>query len=204
MWPFSKTKPSSAPASPMHAIDALRKGHDDISVFRAAHVGWCSSYGLRPDCLRHVWQAVLRASEPCLDVGSGLSTVIMGLAAEKSGVPVHALEADPEWAAVLEKHLADFRIKTVTVHRCRIVDGWYELPDLPGELGVVLIDGPQHNIRDRTLAFDRLKSRIPRAVVMVDDINLPGMQQPFHRFVIENRRVTKRSENFAISTRYVG
>jgi predicted O-methyltransferase YrrM len=203
VWPFSKTKQSSAPVSPMHAVDALRKGIDDISVFKAAHVGWCSSYGLRPDCLRMVWQAVLAAKEPVLDVGSGLSTIIMGLAAEKSGVPVHALEADHEWAAKLEAQLAAFRIKTVTVHRCKIVNGWYELPDLPGELGVVLIDGPQHHLPARVLAFDRLQSRIPRAVVMVDDINM-GLAGDFHRWVMATRRVTKRTENFAVSMPWRG
>lgn len=196
MWPFSKTKNSSVS---MHAVDALRAGRDDVDVFRAARVGWGSNYALRPDCLRHVWLHSLKSKEPLLDVGSGLSTIIMGVAAEKSGVAVHALEADPEWAGKLEGILAGLKIANVKVHLCAIENGWYKLPDLPGEFGVVLLDGPQHSIKDRALAFPHLKRFAPRAVIMADDIDLAGFGHPFHRFVIENRRVTKRLANFAIS-----
>lgn len=188
----------------MHAIDALRAGQDDISVFQAAFVGWGNSYSLQPQALREVYLQTLRQSRAVLDVGSGLSTIIMGIAAEKAGVPVYALEADPDWAAKVNAQLAAFNIKTVTVLSCPIVDGWYDFPedDLHADLGLVLIDGPQHDLSDRIRAVTRLGARINTAVIMFDDIYHMGIGAPVHRWVIEKRRVTKRMANFLVSEVY--
>lgn len=198
MWPFSKTKRQSE----MHAVDALRAGRADIDVFQAAYAGWSNDHALNPYALQALYGLVLAAKRPVLDVGSGLSTIIMAVAAEKAGVPVHALEVDQDHWNKTTATLTQLRLKA-TVHKCDLERGWYALPDdFPAHFGLVLIDGPQHSAKDRAHVYDRIGDRMTDAVVMADDLIHDEVARPFNAWVVKNRHTTKRFGRFAYSQRW--
>jgi hypothetical protein len=181
----------------MHeAIAATRAGEPAFERLAGA---WCNMYALRPGALAALYGHARRARGPFLDVGSGLSTIVLGLAAERLGLQVHALEADAAWHQRLTEALIEHGIEA-TVHLCEVDAGWYRLPaGLPDAFGFALIDGPQHDLGDRQLAFERLGSRITSAVVMADDMWTHAISRPFNRWVLDTGRVTSRAEGYAIA-----
>ena len=122
--------------------------------------------------------------------GSGVSTVVMALAAKEHGIPVRivALEHQPAWAehtrAMLERHgvgeYAEVRIAPLA--RTSIAEHetpWYDeaaIADLRG-IGLLLVDGPPDATGERArypmvpLLEDRLADR---CTILVDDTGRPG------------------------------
>src|SRR5690606_214854 len=140
------------------------------------------------------YQQARRATAPILELGSGLSTVIMGASAT---APLHAIEADLVWVDRTRAALARFKIEGVIVHHCRLQDGWYVLPDdLPHTFGLVLIDGPQGN---REQAFRRLGERIMGATVMCDDVLGDPWTCSVYRWGWETGRRLEHISQFVVS-----
>jgi hypothetical protein len=84
-----------------------------------------------------------------LECGTGLTTLVAGVLAERRGVTVHSLEQDADWAEVIERALARHQISTVRVtyaplHRYGNFV-WYAetaMWDSPKWFDLVLCDGP--------------------------------------------------------------
>ncbi|WP_296602167.1 class I SAM-dependent methyltransferase [Nocardioides sp.] len=122
--------------------------------------------------------------------GSGVSTVVLALAAREHGIPTRivALEHDPVWAEstrrLLERHgVADLaEVRLAPLGATSLVDHatpWYDeaaLGDLH-DVGLVLVDGPPEGTGPSArypmvpLLHDRLARR---CTILVDDTNRPG------------------------------
>ena len=181
----------------MDAVKAIRSGKTDAATFEALVSQWGNPFSFRAGGLARLHELALKATRPILDLGAGLSSIVLGLAAEKSGVPVHSLDNAPEWAERTQQALYAHSIETVSLHLCRLSGGFYALPDaLPREFGLVFIDGPQ-DLAGRGRAYEALN--LTGADVVADDIRIREIARPFDLWVLASGRAAERCGNYAIA-----
>ncbi len=106
--------------------------------------GWSADL----EFLRALAQRMLEVTGSVLECGSGLTTLVAGVLAERAGVHVLSLEQDPFWAKLVQSRLSRFGISAVTlVHvPLRTYEGflWFDVSELrlPGSFEFVICDGP--------------------------------------------------------------
>jgi len=122
--------------------------------------------------------------------GSGVSTVVLALAAREHGIPARivALEHDPVWAETTRRMLARHGVADLAEVRVAPLGPtslqdhhtpWYDeaaLADLT-EVGLVLVDGPPEGTGPsaRYPMIPLLRERLARrCTILVDDTNRPG------------------------------
>jgi hypothetical protein len=95
-----------------------------------------------------VARRVMASPGPVLECGSGLTTLVAGVLAEKRGLEVVSLEQDRDWAAHIHRALRKHDLETVRVEYAplREYSGyvWYDVSgiQLPAMIDLVLCDGP--------------------------------------------------------------
>jgi len=131
-------------------------------------------YGNARTRFRHLddlYAIAMQAGGPILELGSGLSSVVLGLAAEKLGTTVTCWETQETWKERMEDVLALGGIETVTI-------ALGELPDVvrtfKDNFGFALFDGPNYDetFMIRARALEQVGGWIKFATVMVDDRGL--------------------------------
>jgi len=106
------------------------------------------SYGADPEYLEEVIRISAKTSEPILECGSGLTTILLGLFAGRRGIPVWTLEHDAYWykqtAATLSRYGIDGVELLLTPLRSYGEFSWYDPPlhQMPKRFGMVVCDGP--------------------------------------------------------------
>jgi hypothetical protein len=157
------------------AVMALRTDTHDGRHFTVMHTDWGNKFAAPPEMLAAAYLMALEADGPLLETGSGLSTIVLGLAAEKAGVNVHALEHDPDYYRRTIAALKRYNLVNVRLHYAPLRNHgdclWYEVPaDLPERFALVLCDGPQRRFGRRGL-FSQLGDRIADAKLIADDMD---------------------------------
>ena len=129
-------------------------------------------WGATPDVLAAAVAMARNAEGPILEVGSGLSTVLM--AAANPDAMVWCLEHDAQFAARLEQMAGEAGVTNIMLVECSLADGWYDISDedLPFRFAFALVDGPPRAISDRMRFFDALGDRTD--LVICDDADDPG------------------------------
>jgi hypothetical protein len=174
----------------LDAVEALSAGKAEPAVFAALFDGWdiCSGrsplgnpWTLEPEALAELYQAARQAKAPVLEMGSGLTTLVLGLALQGTGQIVHVLECHLEsWrttAAALER----LGVKNVVLHYASLVPvgpeakdvAYGAADDMPEEFGLVLVDGPYHSPQ-RLSALWALRQHIRAAKLIIDDVDTCG------------------------------
>lgn len=112
--------------------------------------GWANeTMSASEEFLQAVFRHASRSTGPILECGSGLSTLVLGVAARSSGQRVWSLENDPFWASVVRAALARYAITGVEICEAPLRSygnfEWYELPHshLARDFALVICDGPQ-------------------------------------------------------------
>ena len=106
------------------------------------------SYSAMPEYLAALVAAAATARGDILECGSGLSTVLLAIAARKAGVRVWSLEHIPKWKSRVERALRQRGDGTAHVVYAPLkqYDGfwWYDVSRLPQDLtfDMVVCDGP--------------------------------------------------------------
>ncbi len=121
----------------IQAVNDLRAGTTTDAIDRMA-----ANYGniqYRFPDLQSLHDTAAASRGPFVEVGSGLTTVVLGVVAEKLGTSVVAVESSTQWAASTQAVLDMCNISTVTI--------WTDdlrayIATLKDELPFVLIDGP--------------------------------------------------------------
>jgi hypothetical protein len=177
------------PQTFVDAIEGLKSGKAEPETFAALFYGWDIHSGrsaldnpwtLEAEALWELHDRARKATAPVLEMGSGLSTLILGMALQGTGQIAHVLEdVLPSWrqtAAVLER----FSIKNVVLHYAPLVpigpgidQVAYGQADLPDAFGLVLVDGPYHSAQRQTCLW-ALRERIRAATLVVDDVETCG------------------------------
>ena len=144
---------------------------------------------------------VLRRPKMVLELGSGVSTVLVARLLQSFGVGrIYSLEHEPMWAAETRKQVAAARLQDFSeVLDAPLirqeVDGqqynWYQLPFKLAEVGpidLLIIDGPPQRIdpqgSPRYPAFPILLPQLSTAAeVFIDDAKRPAEQEMIRRWL---------------------
>jgi predicted O-methyltransferase YrrM len=161
------------------AVEELRKGNTAPEVFQAL----CYHYGvadknytpwhLPPEAMAELYRQAKDGKGDVLEFGSGLSTLIIGLALDGTERTVHALESDVFFWRSTGSMLEQFKAPNVMLHYLPLIpedDGTvaYMDAELPESFGLALIDGPAGRY-GRIGPVKALSDRIRNAVLIIDD-----------------------------------
>lgn len=155
------------------AVEVLRVGRPDEETFRTI----ADCYGNKPwalsaEGLHTVWRMAinLHAGQTILECGSGVSTLVLAMAARKVGARLVVFEQLGEWAEKTNAVLGTHGLEAAIEVR-QIKDSWYDTARLePLGADLVIIDGPVRSLggdRLRPFAIPGLLS--PTAAVFIDD-----------------------------------
>ena len=136
------------PALARFAADPAAAAHD-VELLQTLVRGWGNpGFSAMPEYLSALVTAATNARGDILECGSGLSTVLLGAAAEKAGVRVWSLEHIPKWKRRVERALRHRGDTTAHIVDAPLkqYDGfcWYDVAHLPKDLtfDLVVCDGP--------------------------------------------------------------
>lgn len=143
--------------------------------------GPCSA--LPGKLLQRCWWMAKEAQGPILECGSGLSTLVMGLALKGTGHAVYALESNLEWLRRTGTWLERYGVENAVLIYAPLMplendeeNAWYGVePDqLPDNFDAVLLDGPKRSDGDREGVFKIMSDRLARARTwLIDDVSDP-------------------------------
>ena len=164
-------------------------------VIRDLVYGWGNEeWSARAEFILAFLAEAWMAGGPILECGSGLSTLLLGLVAQRTGNRLVSLEHNPFWAGRIRAALAEHRIDRVEVCEAplRSYGGftWYRPPEecLPeGGFSLVVCDGPPGDTpggRYGLLPVMRRRLR-PGCVVLLDDAYRPEEQAILDRWAGE-------------------
>ena len=168
---------------------------------RSNNYPWCA-----PEKMMSVCQTIAAEDgETILEVGSGLTTIMMGMAALKTSTKIHTLEHDLEWFIKTRDMVKRYALPSVNLYYAPLreqPDGsiWHEIPpELPDKFTAVIVDGPPRNISDRKNLWKILGGAIVEADTwVVDDISNYGTDW-FDGY--EDERDTTIIDRFAVMRR---
>jgi hypothetical protein len=152
------------------------------TLHRAAHrilYGWGNEgWAADESYAATVMSEALKTRGAVLECGSGATTVLLGLVAERTGSEVWTLEHLPEWADRVRRTLQRLRIRTVRVVSAPLRDrgeyAWYEVDPgiLPGAFSLAVCDGPPSSTKGGRFGLvPEMRGRLANgSMILLDDI----------------------------------
>lgn len=160
--------------------------------------GW----GFVSGSMKHEYAAAMlehavRLDGPILECGSGVSTIVLGVVAQRRGIHVWSLEHNAYWAKRVRATLGEYEVASVTVCERPLRDyggfSWYDPPlsSMPRDFALVVCDGPPACVGSQTpggrygllpVMANHLR---PGCVILLDDAERPGEQQVLARWAAE-------------------
>lgn len=113
-------------------------------IYGWGNESWSADTSYLVCCIKHAQMS----GGPILECGSGLSTILLAVIAEKKGIALWTLEHKPEWSARVTEYLKRFRIAIPHIHASPLRNygefSWYDPPIkmLPARFELVVCDGP--------------------------------------------------------------
>lgn len=163
------------------ALKLLNPEMPSSAILRWLHNGW-SNEGWSGDLayLEAVWRETLNARR-VLECGSGLSTILLGRIADRTGAEIWSLEHLSEWQRKVNDVLANNKLPNRVTYaplRSYGTYEWYTLPsDLPSDFDLVICDGPPSATRGgRYGLLPVCADRITNAKILLDDVERPEEQ----------------------------
>lgn len=165
------------------AVNELSRGNTSDLVFKRINDhSYLPRSALPGPALKLCWETVRESQGDAIEFGSGISTLIMGLALKGTGKTLHAIESDLDWfkrtCAMLDRH----GIKNVVMHYCPLVPyegfDWYGIDGLEmGTIDVVILDGPERTKANRDACFKVIPEVMANAPHwIIDDMGDPNLQ----------------------------
>jgi predicted O-methyltransferase YrrM len=162
-----------------------------------------------------------RELRSAVELGSGMSTLVLAAALAPLGGRITSLEHERLWAERVSGAIADAGLQgTARVIHAPLDDHplaeagalWYSavgLHALPRAIDLLLVDGPPANLpgmeRGRYPALPVLRRRlIPGALVVLDDAGRPGERQILERWQLETGIVFTEREGGRITVGSAG
>lgn len=158
---------------------ALKKGSLPQSGLLSNLVyGWGNEgYSAETEYLSSLTERALNARGPILECGSGLSTVLLGLIAKRTGNPVWTLEHHPEWAERVQSVVTGLGLDSVQLCVAPLRNfqefDWYDVPleKMPANFQLVICDGPPGDTRGGRYGMLRVMHDFlsPGCTILLDD-----------------------------------
>jgi hypothetical protein len=119
----------------------------------------------------------LSSASPSVECGSGLSTIIMGVVAQKTRCEHWALEHNSEWGGRVQSELSRYGLDFVRLCTKPLKDYgefcWYDAPlsDMPKDFGLAMCDGPPGKTKGGRYGFLPVMQALlaPHCLVLLDD-----------------------------------
>lgn len=139
---------------------------DGLDTYIEASKAHGNHWSASPDGLQLLAGLARSADLPVLEMGSGLSTIVLAAATSQT---VWAVESSDRYAEELGAMTQLAGVGNVTLVNAPLVNGWYDLAadDLPEQFGLAFVDGPVRELGDRMAFFDRFGDRCK--VILCDD-----------------------------------
>lgn len=143
--------------------------------------------------LRAVYAHAMRADGDVVECGAGISTVALGLAAQRTGARVLTLEHHEGWAQRTREALARLGIHGVRVCHAPLASfggySWYVPPEheLPASIALAVCDGPPGDTPGgRFGLLPQLRQRLAsESVILLDDVERTAELEILHRWARE-------------------
>jgi hypothetical protein len=154
---------------------ALAAGSNVIPdfIYGWGNEGWSAPEEYLKNCLRNA----LTCGGPILECGTGLSTILVGVIAQKHNNAMWSLEHRQEWGERVDTYLKKYRIDSVRIfvgplkHYANY--SWYDPPlDLmPDSFALIICDGPPGDTRGGRYGLaPQLREKLkPGCVILLDD-----------------------------------
>jgi predicted O-methyltransferase YrrM len=158
-----------------NAVRRLRNGETAIELFDDLIAAWNNPWSATSEFLQTIYKCALNAKGPVLECGSGISTLVLAIASEKTGNRLISMEHEKGWMVDCEKILERFSLNkapTELTYSPLIADAkgsWY-LPPEVGELALVICDGPQRK-HGREGLYRIMGGLMQNAIVIADDFD---------------------------------
>ena len=174
------------------------RGRDDYiplsdKAVRNLLYGWGSEWSLREELITELWHRAWHTRGPVLECGSGLSTILLGIAAERQGYDVYSLEHDEAWHGRMLHALSELGLERVHLISAPLIKhggyAWYDAPgDFPPDFSLVLCDGPPGaTMGGRYGLLPELRpSMAADCVILLDDASRDGEQEVLKRWTEEH------------------
>lgn len=152
-------------------LEAFRKGtetpEDALDLFDV----WGNPFAAEPVLLLALGLLARQGEGPILEMGCGLSTLVMAAAAPHR--EVHTLENDPVFLSQVKDEAVRHGLTNVHVHLCDTASGWYDTSNVPAlNWTMAFVDGPRRTTGGRVEVFSRMD--LSNAVVVADDVQADG------------------------------
>ena len=169
-----------------YVADKVRQGSESIDLLREARKSVGNSYGAMVETLILAVLSARKSDGPILEIGSGLSTILMAAAAPEQ--TVWCVESSAAWAEQLKSMAYAAGITNINLCTQPIRDGWYDLSDieLPDWFGLALVDGPERRLGSRMPFYERLAERCE--VIVADDTDDAGYAEEITTWAGQNGR----------------
>ncbi len=190
-------------------------------LLKALHRAWGNeSFSADLTYITELASRVEKCSSPILECGSGVTTIVAGVLAERRNLAVWTLEQDSQWVQFVTHRLTGNKIQNVRlIHAAlREYDGyvWYDIDkvELPPHFELVLCDGPAvfeswgpAHIQGRYGLLPLLASKgISVGEVLLDDATTPSAASVLERWQQEfgtNHHLVHTSEgDYAVVSRH--
>jgi predicted O-methyltransferase YrrM len=130
---------------------------------------------------------------PILECGSGLSTLLLGLVADRTERHVFSLEDNAFWATKVRGVLRRYGVSNVEIFASELrgygAYSWYDPPldKLPRDFSLVVCDGPQGTTPGgRYGLLPLMRSRLrPGCIILLDDAHRPAEREIAARWARE-------------------
>lgn len=140
----------------------LSSGKAEARDYLIADQVWGSKWSALPDMLMASFDIASSVDGKILELGSGLSTIVLGA----SGKKVISLEHDRAWYEKVMRCVNLCGMDNVEVVLCELKDGFYDYEF--DEYAMVFVDGPPKNAGKRLPVVEKIKNK---GVFVVDDVN---------------------------------
>ena len=143
--------------------------------------------------LEEVTRFAAEAKGPVLEIGSGLTTLILGTLAGRRGLPIWTLEHHPDYFRNTEARLKRYNLTNVNLTLAPLRDYgdfyWYDPPldELPQDFSLIVADGPPGHVKGgRFGLLPVLRSHFASgAVVLLDDAERPQEKAVLQKWATE-------------------
>ena len=197
------------------AIDQIKGLEPGIvpgpELLRRLQRGWANDgFAATIEYLSEVAKFAATTSDPILECGSGLTTILLGLLAGRRGIETWSLEHIPEWRTRVSGLLERAGIRGPGLCLAPLKNygdfAWYDPPlgDMPRNFGLVICDGPPGDTPGgRYGLLPILGERLSKgSVILLDDATRPGEAEVLRRWQAEAPITIslENSQSFAVIT----
>lgn len=143
--------------------------------------------------LQQVERIFRESNGPILECGSGATTLLIALLAEKYGREAWTFEHHGHWSRHVSEVLQTLELKQVKICHAPLKSygeyEWYEVPaELPNDFGMVICDGPPGTIKGGRYGLFPIMGKYldPDCRVLLDDTHRKNEQSLIERWKQEN------------------